>query len=432
MEPHIQYAKTSDGVSIAYATQGKGRAVLVVPSMPLSHVQRGRGGGKLLAEHFRSIWYDSRGSGLSDRELIDFTMPAMLRDLEAVVTGSHASPCVLVALTDGVPIAITYAVAHPEQVSHLVLVDGWSEASAYRLSSTISAEEALRQGDWVLYTETLGRVLAGYEDPVYAASVGETIRACVEPEALREAYARQTSGAWDVADIVKQLTTPTLVLHNQDNQFLPVAVGQRLAASITGARFLAIEDMAHHNLAPLISQFISETAERTSSELPSGTAVILFADIADSTALTERMGDRDFRETARALDKHLRSAIREAGGTPVEGRLLGDGLMAVFSSAREAIDGALRCEGVSAESELQLRIGLHAGDVIREEGNVYGGAVNIAARVADAATPGEVFVSQTVRDIARTSASVSFEDRGERELKGVAEPVRVFAVRGER
>jgi class 3 adenylate cyclase len=79
---------------------------------------------------------------------------------------------------------------------------------------------------------------------------------------------------------------------------------------------------------------------------------------------------------------------------------------------------------------LQLHLGIHAGDVIREENNVYGGAVNIAARIASASAPGEVLVSQTVRDLARTSAGVSFEDRGEHALKGIVEPQRLFAVRG--
>jgi len=164
------------------------------------------------------------------------------------------------------------------------------------------------------------------------------------------------------------------------------------------------------------------------SPLRSGTAVILFADIADSTALTERLGDAAFRAKARELDGALRGVIREDGGTAIEGKLLGDGVLAVFTSARQAIEAALACGAAGASGGLPLHLGVHAGDVIREENNVYGGAVNIASRISGLSEPGEVLVSDTVRGLARTSAGVRFEDRGEQALKGVGEPVRVWAV----
>jgi adenylate cyclase len=161
---------------------------------------------------------------------------------------------------------------------------------------------------------------------------------------------------------------------------------------------------------------------------PSGTAIILFADIADSTALTERLGDVAFRAKARDLDAALRTVIREHGGTPIEGKLLGDGVLAVFTSARQAIEAGVACATQGAEAGLPLHVGMHAGDVIREEGNVYGGAVNIASRIAGLSSAGEVLVSETVRSLARTSAGVRFEDRGEQPLKGIGEPVRVWVV----
>ncbi|HEY8174029.1 MAG TPA: adenylate/guanylate cyclase domain-containing protein, partial [Dehalococcoidia bacterium] len=160
-----------------------------------------------------------------------------------------------------------------------------------------------------------------------------------------------------------------------------------------------------------------------------GTAVILFTDIVDSTALTERLGDARFREASRTLDAGLRAAIRDAGGAAIDGKLLGDGVLATFPSAAQAIDGARRCLALSAASELGLHIGLHAGDVIREENNVFGGAVNIASRICGLSAPGEILVSDVVRGMARSSAGVEFEDRGEQEMKGVGDPVRVYAVR---
>ena len=103
--------------------------------------------------------------------------------------------------------------------------------------------------------------------------------------------------------------------------------------------------------------------------------------------------------------------------------------MAVFTPARSAIDAAQRCRDLGNEAGLPLHLGIHAGDVVREGNNVHGGAVQVASRVQSAAAPGEIQVSATVRDLARTSAGVEFEDRGEHELKGIAEPQRLFAVR---
>jgi class 3 adenylate cyclase len=201
-------------------------------------------------------------------------------------------------------------------------------------------------------------------------------------------------------------------------------------ASLDGASPVAFADDSDSVLRA-IDEFLSESEEASPSvELPEGMAVLLFADIAESTALTEQLGDAAFRAKARELDTSLRSVIRESGGTPVEGKVLGDGVLAVFTSARQAIDCALRCEAAGQPLGLQLHLGIHAGDVIREGNNVYGGAVNIAARIAAASQPGEVLVSDVLRGLARTSAGVTFDDRGEHELKGVGEPQRLFAVRG--
>ena len=163
MEPHIQYAKTSDGVSIAYACAGEGPPLIQAPSPPLSHVQlQWRMFGYVMqpvTQMFRLTWYDSRGSGLSDRRAIDFSMDAMCRDLEAVADRASPEKFALLAIYDAVPIAVTYAAANPGRLSHLILVDGWAKFTEDYDKATIQADEALRDGDWTLYTETLARVL---------------------------------------------------------------------------------------------------------------------------------------------------------------------------------------------------------------------------------------------------------------------------------
>ena len=214
-----------------------------------------------------------------------------------------------------------------------------------------------------------------------------------------------------------------------------VRAGRTLAAGIPNAELLVLEGEVEQITAgdtvatiAAINEFLGAAGEQEES-LTGGTAIILFLDIADSTALTTKLGDAAYREKERELDTSLRAAIAEAGGTPVEGKVLGDGVMAVFTSARQAIDAAQRCRDLGNEAGLPLHLGIHAGDVVREGNNVHGGAVQVASRVQSAAESGEILVSATVRELARTSAGVAFEDRGEHELKGIAEPQRLFAVR---
>jgi len=180
MEPRIQYAKASDGVNIAFATAGDGPPLLLVPNGPQSHVQAiwemWAHILQPLAERFHLVWYDFRGSGLSDREATDFSMDAMVRDLEAVVETAGSTRLAMSALVDAVPIAVTYAAIRPEKISSLVLVDGWMKSSDWKQTPAWVAEEALRSGDWAVYTETLARVLSGLENQEFAARYAAYIR----------------------------------------------------------------------------------------------------------------------------------------------------------------------------------------------------------------------------------------------------------------
>jgi class 3 adenylate cyclase/pimeloyl-ACP methyl ester carboxylesterase len=388
-----------------------------------------------LAKSYKIIQYDPRGCGHSDRATIDFSMDAMIRDLEAVVEKTSISRFALMAFIDGVPIALTFAAKHPEFLTHLVLCDGWAKFADWESSPVHQVETAIRDKDWRLYTETFANVLWGLEDRELTRQFAAFMRNSSSEEALRAAYAAMES--YDATPALSQVAVPTLVVHNQNNHWQPLPVGRRIAAGIPGARLAVIDDLFWTPVPDLVREFTGAPAPPevvATPATPSGTAIILFADIADSTALTERLGDDAFRATARDLDTALRAIIREHSGTPIEGKLLGDGVLAVFTSARQAIEAALACARSGADASLPLHLGLHAGDVLREKDasdreNVYGGAVNIASRISGLSAPGEVLVSETVRSLARTSAGVSFEDRGEQALKGVGEPVRVWAVR---
>jgi class 3 adenylate cyclase len=262
-------------------------------------------------------------------------------------------------------------------------------------------------------------------------------------QSVDERYAKlavPAIGEFDVTAMLAQVRSPTLVIHRRSLSWPAVDRAQRLAAEIPGARLVVLEGNSGlpflgktDEPLEVVREFLRSGPQSASPPHTRGssTAVILFADIVDSAGLTERLGDVAFRDKARRLDGCLREAISNQGGTPIEGKLLGDGVLAIFTSARQAIDAAVHCGREGDGEGLRLHLGVHAGDVIREEGNVYGGAVNIAARISAISGPGEVLVSETVRSLARTStaAGIVFEDRGEHALKGIEERVRVWGVR---
>ena len=438
MEPRIQYAKTSDGVSIAFWTLGEGPPLVMAPMAAFSHIQLEWQVGALrqwwerLATRRKLIRIDPRGLGLSDRAITDFSLECLLRDIEAVVARLGLETFALMGGGPAGPVLVAYAAGNPRQVTHLIL---WNTGA--RMSNAIHpALRMLREQDWEVYTETMAHFTWGWTRGEEAHEIARVVRESISQETMLRWWEHVERGEYDVDDLLPAVKTPTLVMQRQDLHAPGVEPARELATGIPAARLVVFPgsspvpygEGADAVLAE-IESFLGEGEEPPGPDLPQGTAVILFADIADSTALTERLGDAAFRSKARELDTALRGVISEASGTPVEGKLLGDGVLAVFTSARQAIEAALRCGQSGDDADLPLHLGLHAGDVIREGNNVYGGAVNIAARIAAASAPSEVLVSDTVRSLARTSAGVSFEDRGEHELKGVGEPQRLFAVR---
>ena len=441
MEPRIQYAKTSDGVSIAYWTLGEGMPFVYMPGNPTTSTQSARQMPDVrrwydrLAAERMLVRYDPRGGGLSDREVTDLSFDGRLLDLEAVADCLSLGRFVVFAYGLAGPQAIAYAARNPERVAHLVLWCTSSQPSEVVDVARLNALLGLADVDWELCTETLASDIMGWPVGEEARRGAAYLRENATPELLKAGLEAMVQV--DVTDLLPHVKSPTLVMHRRGVLAPGLDGARRLASRIPHARLAVLDgkdrlpfrgDM--DAVMQAIDEFLGEGEEAAAAaELPEGMAVILFADIAESTALTEKLGDAAFRAKARELDTALRGIIRECSGTPVEGKVLGDGVLAVFTSARQAIDCALRCDAASEPLGLQLHLGIHAGDVIREGNNVYGGAVNIAARIAAASAPGEVLVSDTVRGLARTSAGVAFDDRGEHQLKGVAEAQRLFAVR---
>jgi class 3 adenylate cyclase len=446
-EQQIHYATTSDGVRIAFTTRGKGRPLLfMVGPGGSSNVEagtHGTGNPRMLTQkeglsrNRMLVSLDLRGQGMSARGANDLSLAAYLRDIDAVVKRIGADRIDIMALTYGVPVAVAYSARNPGRVAHLILWHAMGVSGLSPLDQLSPALKLLLDSDWVTFTEVINHIWLGWEDGSGASESASMMRESTTAEGLKAQW--EAVRQIDVTDEVEKVSCPTLVLHRRGVR------GRRrasaIAAAIPNARMVTLEGDSLttymgdlETLLRVMDDFLGDGNEAEvpspGDDVPSGTAVILFADIAGSTALTERLGDAAFRARARALDTALRNIIRDNAGTPIDGKLLGDGVLATFASASQAIAAALACGRAGHDAGLPLHLGLHAGDVIREEGNVFGGAVNIAARISALSAPGEVLVSQTVRDLARTSAGVSFEDRGEQSLKGVSEPVRVWAVVG--
>ncbi len=443
MEPRIQYAQTTDGVSIAFWTLGEGMPLVQLPAIPISHLEvewqnpEYRRWYEQLAKTRKLIRYDGRGTGLSDRDVADYSVDIHILDLEAVVDRLGLERFALFASLHAGPVAMDYAARHAERVSHLILWCSYARGSDYSGLPEVQALRQLIGTGWETYTEAGADVILGRPRGDEGRWVASYMRESVSPEAALAALT--ATNDVDVTALLPQVNTPTLVIHRRQLLLTDISLARELASKIPDARLLVLEGASilpymddAERAVRAIEEFLGEGEEAAAkAELPEGVAVLLFADIVESTSLTEQLGDAAFRAKARELDTSLRKVIRESGGTPVEGKVLGDGVLAVFTSARQAIECALRCNAASDSVGLRLHLGIHAGDVIREGNNVYGGAVNIAARIAAASAPGEVLVSDTVRGLARTSAGVAFDDRGERSLKGVGEAQRLFAVRGE-
>jgi class 3 adenylate cyclase len=441
MEREIQYCTAADGTRIAFTVIGQpgGTPFLFAPPPPFTNIGafwRGNLPGALPGLVFSPdsaldrlvCILDFRGCGLSDRQPTDLSADALCSDLEAVVDRLAWDSFALHGMGMSGPVAVQYATEHPERVCRLILRDTYIKASDMGRIPRMRALGAVLRVDWESYCDLMALTVEGWDEPEAARALSHWIRAHSSHEDVL-AFAAATSG-FDVTDLAGLIAAPTLVL---SPSFMPVPsadMARAMVARIPNARLYLYGQDERYDLWPRIAAFLAQGDERTRGPgVASGTAVILFADIAESTALTERLGDTAFRERARDLDSALREVIREAGGTPVEGKLLGDGVLAVFTSARQAIEAALRCGAAGDDGGLPLHLGLHAGDVIEEDGNVFGGAVNIAARVAGESGPGEVLISGTVRELARTSAGVAFEDAGERTLKGISDAVRVWRVR---
>ncbi|GAG22929.1 unnamed protein product, partial [marine sediment metagenome] len=245
MEPRIQYAQTADGVSIAFYTLGEGMPLVAMPNTPFSHTQLEwqipelRSFYERLAEKRLLVRYDPRGTGLSERDVADYSLDAYLLDLEAVVDHLGLERFTLYAAFALGPVGIAYGARHPERVSRLLLWCSWARASDAWRSPLAQSFVALRDKDWETYTETVAHALLGWSagEPVrrYAALMRES----ATRERMRAALA--ACSEFDVTSLLPQVRSPAVVLHRRGVAFPGVDNARALASQIANARLIVLE-----------------------------------------------------------------------------------------------------------------------------------------------------------------------------------------------
>ncbi len=448
MEPRIQYAKTEDGVNIAFWTMGQGPPVVYVSTPPWSNIEfeaREWPMHGIIASRCTLIRYDHRGTGSSHREVDELSLDAHVRDLEAVVDRLELDQAILLGF-DG-PITITYAARHPERVSHLLLYAAVARmADEYDLPRMRNAYAILDSGDWDMFTDSLGLAEAGWADSGLARDLSTFYRTCTEPEVARMTI--EANAQVDVTDLLPGLTVPVSIVYPKESPITNINTARGLAAAIPNARLTIANSTtgwSPETQEALFAVLDEALAEMTGAPVPivreptsADTHTILFTDMEASTTLADRLGDAVAQEVRRAHDQIVRSALAANGGNEI--KHTGDGIMASFSTASAALESAIAIQrGVASykqehpESPLGVYVGLNAGEPIAEgdpEGRIdlFGTSVNLAARICDHAEAGQILAANVVRELA-AGKQFLFADLGETELRGFEDPVKLWELR---
>jgi class 3 adenylate cyclase len=263
-------------------------------------------------------------------------------------------------------------------------------------------------------------------------------------ESVTPEFMRVTATAWaevDVTDLLTRVQAPTLVVHDPQYPMLDVAVAKVLASQIPDARLVLLEGYAEalalgniEAISVAIDEFLAGSENVASA--PEGLSsdivhTILFTDVEGSTSMTERLGDEKARDLLRQHERITREALTAHSGSEI--KTMGDGFMISFSSATKALECAIAMQYAFAEHNestdepISVRIGLNAGEPIEEDQDLFGTAVNMAARIAAEAAGGEILASNVVRELV-AGKKFTFNDRGETELRGFEDPVPLYEV----
>jgi class 3 adenylate cyclase len=439
-DPTTHYTRSSDGINLAYQLTGEGDLELVfLPNVaiPIDLLSEDAGFVRLrrrLGAFSRTLWFDGRGWGAS--EGAPQLGVAIDSDLLALLDAVRFEHPVLVAAGASGPKAIHFAANHPERVSALVLVDSFAHY--------VRSDEY----PWGIPPESLDRMVARTRETWGTATTLEILAPSRQAdERFRAWYARSArfgggpdqAGAvgranveQDVRRTLPSVSVPTLVVHREGNRMYHPGAGRYLAEHIPNARFVTLpgEDSLvfvgdTDALVDEIEEFL--TGARTGTEGDVVTLTVLFTDIVSSTEHQARVGPREWSRLTDYHDAVVRAALARHRGNEV--KTTGDGFLATFDGTGRALRCAADCVADVKDIGLDLRAGLHTGEIEIRSDDVGGIAVTIAKRVCDLAGAGETLLTRTVCDQV-VGSRFKFRDRGDHALKGVPGSWRLFSLAG--
>jgi pimeloyl-ACP methyl ester carboxylesterase len=423
-------------VNIAYQIAGEGTAdVLMIPGWVTHlaldwHEPRWVGWFERMTAFARIVRFDKRGTGMSDRSPGTPTADERMADAAAVMDAAGLGRAHVLGWSEGGPLGVMVAAAYPERVQSLILY-GTQARFSRRDDYPFGEEESEdRYGElersWG--SEQLAREFIPDADPAAIKRLAAYYQAGASPNAA--AALARANAAMDVRGLLASIRVPTLVLNREHDPVAPGETGRYLAERIPASRFIQLPGSAHAPWLGDAERFCTEvehfvTGVRPVEREPGAVRTILHCDIVDSTARATSLGDERWGELLADYDKTAERAVGAHGGRIVD--RTGDGFMAAFEGPVSAIRAARRLQHDAQELDLQIRAGLHIGEVREEGGLLRGIAVHVAARVMSEAGGGEILVSETVRDVV-AGANLSFSDRGAHELKGIEGQRHLFAV----
>ena len=438
MLPSTHFARSGD-LHIGYQVLGDGPFdLLFVPGI-ISHLDlwwddpRSARFFERLASFSRLILLDKRGLGVSDRVAGWATLEERMDDLRAVMDAAGSESAALVGVSEGGPLSLLFAAAHPERCSALCVVGGFARmVRGDDYPYGVTRQQMLNLFEEVVANwgkPGLMRLIAPtlWSRPEEHEGWGRFERAAASPGAIRSGI--EMNSEIDVRHVLPQIRVPTLVVHRRQDRAIPFGMGEYLADHIPGARMVALEGKDHlfwlegDEVVDAIQEFL--TGEHAPAPVDRVLATVLFIDIVESTRRVAEQGDRAWVETLVRFKTIVQRQLERFRGHEVDDS--GDGVLATFDGPARAIRCADSIRSALRTLDLEVRVGLHSGECERVGEKLGGIAVHIGARVAATAEPGELLVSGTVRDLVAGSG-IEFQDRGMHELRGVPGEWRLLAV----